>query len=539
MFNHAVRYMRLGWRLVPVVPNEKRPPFSNWQGRATTDEKVMRDWLEKYPNSGLGTLTGPESNLFVLDIDKRGIEGMARLSKVKGKLPFTVVAVTGGGGFHYFFKWPLKKNGRPQEIRNSAGSIETGIDIRGQGGFIVLPPSLHKSGVNYKWKEGREPWEIELAEAPLWLVKKALQRRQKIFRPPQLAKKGEVGAVAEGSRNSIMFSLGGKLRAQGLGQEEILAALHAANKTRCLPPLEEAEIQEIAAKVSRFPPGYTWRNNKAKTPPKSSTIQKQVEHSIEENQRRPMADLLRFWLLGQDGPKTLKLAWRDGDKAYSERQRRLINRAELKDSFSLEIIDWLLDNASELAILPENKCPTTVAITVWRRWIGSVFFDILGELNERDEKEAITSRESREIGNEIYNILTRQFRIVEDSSDIPQENSIYDLASDSMSPAWKRVGRLGAFIRCADNQDRPYIALRYDLILQFSSPWVRQLPRKGLARHLKDKKIARSETIRESRTSTARCYLIEPDWLRKKHGAIYERVEFGEEKNPWGAGGAP
>ena len=121
-------------------PIPKRPAAVE----ATDDQ--WESWISKYPDMNLGILTGSESGIFVLDVDPRhgGDESFDKLVQSVGALPPTLIAQTGGGGRHYVFKIPSG-----MEVRNSVGTLGDGLDIRGEGGLIVVEPSVTKG--EYKW----------------------------------------------------------------------------------------------------------------------------------------------------------------------------------------------------------------------------------------------------------------------------------------------------------------------------------------------------------------------------------------------------
>ncbi len=157
-----------------------------------------------------------------------------------GALPATVEATTGGGGRHLYFA-------RPESPVSNKVNLHTGIDLRGDGGFVVAPPSLHASGQRYEWKPGHSPEELSLALPPSWLLK-----------PTQwIAVRGTVEAdtpIPEGVRNNTLTSFAGAMRRRGMGKEAILAALREENAMRCNPPLPDDEVKGIAASVARYKP---------------------------------------------------------------------------------------------------------------------------------------------------------------------------------------------------------------------------------------------------------------------------------------------
>lgn len=217
----------------------KHPATPNGVKNATSDhERIKAFW--KISNHNIGIATGPTSGLVVLDVDPRhgGKESLEALQSRFGAIPETLVVATGGGGFHYYFRDPAGL------ARNSAGTIAAGIDVRGDGGYVVAPGSTHESGATYTFlSDARQP----LAEAPEWLFS---------ARGPEPAARSTAptGCIPEGRRNDALASEAGSLRARGCSQEEIEALLSARNRTLCDPPLPEHEVRAIAASIARYAP---------------------------------------------------------------------------------------------------------------------------------------------------------------------------------------------------------------------------------------------------------------------------------------------
>jgi hypothetical protein len=117
----ALEYANRGWRIVPIRPGEKRPALQNWTVTASKDPQQITDWFTgPFADHGIGIATGPESGIFVLDVDitdtKAGDETLADLEEQYGRLPETLMSITGSGGWHLLFTYPTG-----QEIRNDAG----------------------------------------------------------------------------------------------------------------------------------------------------------------------------------------------------------------------------------------------------------------------------------------------------------------------------------------------------------------------------------------------------------------------------------
>jgi hypothetical protein len=253
----ALRYARMG---LPVFPlhspynsgcscgNEdckdigKHPRTAHGFKDATTDEKQIRAWWKKWPKANIGIRTGAESGLVVLDVDPRhkGFISLQLLEKEHGGLPACPTVHTGGGGRHKYLSHP------DIPIKNKTG-IEPGLDIRGDGGYVVAPPSRHSSGNRYEWSEHAHLDQMSIPPMPQWL-------RTLVNEPAPKHSKTYGDSIQEGDRNVALTSFAGAVRRHGATEETILAALRKHNEERCDPPLSDKELEAIAASVSKYPP---------------------------------------------------------------------------------------------------------------------------------------------------------------------------------------------------------------------------------------------------------------------------------------------
>ncbi len=220
----------------------KHPRIPNGLKGATIDSRKIKKWWEKWPTSNVAIATGKPSGFWVVDEDgEEGRQTMADLERDYGPLPKTVEAVTGGGGRHRLFKWD------GTHISNSQSKLGPGVDIRGDGGYIAAAPSWHRSGRYYKWVEGFSPDELPIADAPAWLVAFVTKTR--------MSKKQVVPEeILDGGRNDTLFRMGCALRDKGFSFQEILATLTTANEDRCIPPMEDTEVETIASSAARYEP---------------------------------------------------------------------------------------------------------------------------------------------------------------------------------------------------------------------------------------------------------------------------------------------
>lgn len=154
-------YAALGLRVLPLHPGSKFPPLKNWPQRASRYPQVFSRWFLRQPEANLGLATG--QGIVALDVDhgKGGKDSLAKLTRGR-PLPRTAEAATGGGGKHFLFRVPPGVR-----VRNGQ-DLRPGIDIRGDGGMIVVEPSVHPdTGREYVWLV--HPGQV-IADAPDWLA---------------------------------------------------------------------------------------------------------------------------------------------------------------------------------------------------------------------------------------------------------------------------------------------------------------------------------------------------------------------------------
>lgn len=278
----ALDYARRGWPVFPcwsVEPDGgcscrdpacravgKHPIEVGSTGASLDRERIERWWFSR-PRANVAVRTG--EGLVVVDLDLKperdGLQSWATLEKRYDRAPHTVTSVTGSGGRHLFFRVGV-------EVRNyQAGErLGLGIDVRGTNGFIIAPPSRHRSGNPYRWLDGLSPDDVEIAEAPSWLVALMTEpetptrkwspgacspvrpHRRDGAVPKGPAPRQIPEVIGEGSRNQTLFSLAGTLGNKGLFREEIFEMIRVVNETRCSPPLDENELMTIATSAARY-----------------------------------------------------------------------------------------------------------------------------------------------------------------------------------------------------------------------------------------------------------------------------------------------
>lgn len=146
-----------GFLVFPVHPpqpgggrsNGKLPAIRGWPEAATLDSKQINEWWRRWPNASIGVVTGERSGVFVLDVDLKqdGFDPLRQLvERLQCEWPNTLFSITGSGGLHFYFKYDER-----HPVMNGTSSIGPGLDVRGEGGYVVAPPSLHATGNRYRW----------------------------------------------------------------------------------------------------------------------------------------------------------------------------------------------------------------------------------------------------------------------------------------------------------------------------------------------------------------------------------------------------
>ncbi|MDH3236885.1 MAG: bifunctional DNA primase/polymerase, partial [Alphaproteobacteria bacterium] len=165
----ALQYAAMGWPVFPCKPRGKRPLTRHGFKDATTDPQTIRDWWQKWPRANVAIATGTDAGFWALDIDvddKRGRNGNQALRQLEarhGALSKTTQQLTPGGGRHLLFEHPRTK------LKNSASKLGPGLDVRGDGGYIIVAPSVHPNGQAYRWAPDGHPKNVAPAPTPEWL----------------------------------------------------------------------------------------------------------------------------------------------------------------------------------------------------------------------------------------------------------------------------------------------------------------------------------------------------------------------------------
>jgi hypothetical protein len=249
---HALRYARIGWRVLPIYeinsigtcscgkpdcPSPgKHPRTRHGLTEATTNLFVIEAWWKQWPTANIAIATGAGSGIVVIDID--GPEGEASMQG--HPYPATIEAYTGGGGRHLVYAHP-----GGCAVKSCTGVLPH-VDSRADGGYIVVAPSNHSSGNEYEWRA--DPFDNIPAPAPDWWIEKLYERPEAKSRV-SLANDSR---VVSGGRNNHLTAYAGKLRRMGWEHADIVTALYVHNKKTCSPPLDDEEVEQIARSIAGY-----------------------------------------------------------------------------------------------------------------------------------------------------------------------------------------------------------------------------------------------------------------------------------------------
>jgi len=182
ILTEALKLAEHGFHVIPVKPGQKHPGIPEWQNHATTDSQTITNWFTGlYRDHGIGVAPRQHGDrwLFVIDVDEHdpeqsGTETLRDLTDAYGPIPDTPTVHTGSGGQHIYLT-------APYEIRNGkTARLGPGIDIRGNGGQVLAPPTLHPNGQPYTWDIEHNPDTTLISDAPEWLLA--------LLTPPEPAK---------------------------------------------------------------------------------------------------------------------------------------------------------------------------------------------------------------------------------------------------------------------------------------------------------------------------------------------------------------
>lgn len=310
MLDAALSYARLGLAVFPLVEGAKNPATAKGFKNASTDEKTVRTWWMRNPNYNIGIACGNGTMVIDLDVDEaKDEDGTATLRKWEddnGKLPETATAVTGRGGLHMLYRID-------GEVRCSANP-KLGVDVRGDGGYIVAPPSIHPNGTQYAWERDPREHEIAAADGNVMAFVEFVQGKKDDESNKALSVPRE---IESGGRNNTLFKMACSLQSKGLSNSAILAAVMAENAEKCNPPLSNNEVRRLVESA------LTKEKGNAEDPTKIKVALSKNENgkphqsisncikAIERDDR--LAGRFRFNVIAYTKTLTLPVPWDDGE----------------------------------------------------------------------------------------------------------------------------------------------------------------------------------------------------------------------------------
>lgn len=245
----ALQYAGMGLAVFPIKPKGKTPLTTHGCLDATTDKDQIAKWWDRWPDANIGMAMGSKSGgLIAIDFDvddDKGIDGYHVLrdwERENGELPETIMSITGRGGYHYIYR-------TNKDYKNAVGFCE-GIDIRAEGGYIIVPPSVHPNGRSYEWEQSPEDYPIAQADE---MVERFLQGSQK--EPEQRESFTSPELIPEGQRNATLYKMACSMRAKGYAETTIWLAVREENEAKCSPALNDCEIDTIVKSALKYESG--------------------------------------------------------------------------------------------------------------------------------------------------------------------------------------------------------------------------------------------------------------------------------------------
>lgn len=279
MLPYALQYAQAGLRVFPLSPCDKTPlKGSKGLHEATNNIGVIKQWWTSNPFYNIGCATG--NGIAVIDIDegtdnngksKSGEDSIAQWQSENGQLPDTLTAISGKGGRHLYYRTGNKYSSKAGVIKN--------VDVRAEGGYIVLPPSIHPNGNRYSWVGDFGIDKIASADQTVSKILSLGCNKTNNISLSTISNKLILQTdildrlnFDEGSRNDSLYRFGCSLQGKGVSDVDVFNELTRINLSRCNPPLSVQEVNSIYNSVISKPKGDKASINKSKTMSNDSVI---------------------------------------------------------------------------------------------------------------------------------------------------------------------------------------------------------------------------------------------------------------------------
>lgn len=241
----ALAYEAKGFSVIPLKPKDKIPLVPQWVQYQSerADREQIGKWWRQWPNANIGLITGAISGYVAVDIDSDAARAEFKSMCAEHDLDHVGVVST-GKGWHLYFARP------PTKMSNKAG-IRPGIDFRGDGGYVVAPPSVHPSGRIYEWKR---PLNGDKAQLPEGFVQAMNAPTTAEGYRQRFDTAAALSGVPLGSRDEVIFKLASKLRGADVPYDIALELCEGASAS-CEPPFREAKRKVDQA--YKYAPGHS------------------------------------------------------------------------------------------------------------------------------------------------------------------------------------------------------------------------------------------------------------------------------------------
>lgn len=321
MNENIQKLISLNYRVLPLAKGRKVPLISNWTSKATSDEGTVQAWEDSFPGCNWGLATGRGSGVIVIDIDPRHGGDIQWKRLTLNKKIDTVVCRTGGGGEHYYFTVPAD-----MAITNASIPGYAGIDVRGENGQVVIPPSVHANGTAYEWVAGHAPWDKQPEKLPRWL-----HQAMTAGSPDDAGHLGE--AMERGNRNNSIFHQALLLARQEAPMEFALTTMKTWRDTSGASDIPDEEIERTVESA--------YKRGEQERAARSKSSQRWNDSENADRIVKLYGDRIRYT------PGFGWLVWNERFWVPDDEDARIINLAT-------ESMLMLRDEALEESKVPEN-----------------------------------------------------------------------------------------------------------------------------------------------------------------------------------------
>lgn len=306
IMNAALEYASKGWSVIPI--SRDKQPLIKWKNATReelTDPEAIKSWWKKYPSANVAIVTGKRSGgLVVIDLDiddKKGIDGKDSLQKWCDEndmfcLESCATVETGRGGQHLYFQ-------SDNDYHNQVGCLD-GVDIRGEGGCVVAPPSIHGSTRRtYSWDIEDDDVIVPKADSDVTFFLASMEMKNNSKEPAEEKKNDFTKITKEGGRNNQLFKYLARLQGDGETNEAIKEYAHIYNKTHLIPPLDDEEVDRTIESVLSH---SEWKGTRAAPAAKN-------DHALSETKRKRLKVKTAAELMAKNVPKPKVFVGVDSD----------------------------------------------------------------------------------------------------------------------------------------------------------------------------------------------------------------------------------